>query len=245
MPAIQIGTFTAQYQPDGDDVRQGPDGSGEAVLTYKVTSAGFTLSSIPNPLSPHPAYPALKLYEAQAKREPGNVMAVTCTYRGVIVGNKYTYSQQEFSVNTSAEPVETHPRFAFPVNNPPVSPTELATIQKFLDNNTVPVYTKAVGGATDAGVLLYNKKRRGIDSFLNIGGTYKLTYIQDNIPSIYSGIGNIILSPPLAPVLPGDRNYLYTAINWRKQGGVVTVSEEYTMSGIAGWDPDLYSLFKR
>ena len=91
MPAIQIGTFTAQYQPDGDDVRQGPDGSGEAVLTYKVTSAGFTLSSIPNPLSPHPAYPALKLYEAQAKREPGNVMAVTCTYRGVIVGNKYTY----------------------------------------------------------------------------------------------------------------------------------------------------------
>jgi hypothetical protein len=240
MPAIQIGTFTAQYQPDGDDVRQGPDGSGEAVLTYKVTSAGFTLSSIPNPLSPHPAYPALKLYEAQAKREPGNVMAVTCTYRGVIVGNKYTYSQQEFSVNTSADPVETHPSFAFPANNPPVSPTELATIQKYLDNNTVPVYTIAVAGATAAGVTLYKKKRRGIDSYLNIGGIYKLTYIQDDIPSAYGGVGKITISPPLGPIPPGNRNYLYSGLSWRKQGGVVTVNEEYTMSGLGGWDPDLY-----
>jgi hypothetical protein len=240
MPAIQIGTFTAQYQPDGDDVRQGPDGSGEAVLTYKVTSAGFTLSSIPNPLSPHPAYPALKLYEAQAKREPGNVMAVTCTYRGVIVGNKYTYSQQEFSATTSAEPIETHPTFSDPVAAPPVSPTELATIQKFLDNNTVPVYTIATTGATAAGVTLYNKKRRGIDSYFNVGGTYKLTYIQADIPDGYNAIGKITIAPPLAPIPPGNRNYLYTGLSWRKQGGVVTVSEEYTMSGFNGWDSDLY-----
>jgi hypothetical protein len=240
MPAIQIGGFTAQYQPDGDNVRQGPDGSGEAVLTYKTTAIGFTLASIPNPLAPHPSYPALKLYEADAKREPGNVMAVTCTYRGVIVGNKNTYSQQEFSATTSAEPIETHPMFSDPIGNPPVSPTELATIQKFIDNNTVPVYTSAVDGATKAGVTLYNKKRRGIDSYFNIGGVFKLTYIQDTAPSDYSKIGKITISPTSAPIPPGNRNYLYTGLSWRKQGGVVTVSEEYTMSGFNGWDSDLY-----
>jgi len=240
MPAIQIGSFTAQYQPDGDNVKQGPDGSGEASLTYKTTADGFTLSSIPNPLAPHPVYPALKLFEAEAKREPGNVMAVTCSYRGVIVGNKFTFSQQEFNVNTSAEPLETHPVFSQPVANPAVSPTELATIQKFLDNNTVPVYTNEVTGATNAGVLLYNKKRRGIDSYFNVGGTYKLTYIQADVPSEYNSIGKIFIAPPLAPIPPGNRNYLYTGLSWRKQGGVVSVNEEYTMSGFNGWDNDLY-----
>ena len=241
MPTIQIGSFSANYQPDGDDVKQGPDGSGEATLTYKTTTAGFTLASLPNPLSPHPAYSQLKLYEAQAKREPGNVMAVTCTYRGVIVGNKFTFSQQEFTVNTSSEPIETHPLFSEPIANPPVSPTELATIQKFLDNNTVPVYTKAVTNATDAGVMLYNKKRRGIDSYLNVGGTYKLSYIQADIPSEYTAIGKITIAPPLAPIPPGSRTYLYTGLSWRKQGGVVSVNEEYTMSGFNGWDTDLYA----
>lgn len=240
MPSIQIGNFSAQYQPDGDDVKQGPDGSGEATLTFKTTTAGFTLASLPNPLSPHPVYTQLKLYEAQAKREPGNIMVVTCTYRGVIVGNKFTFSQQEFNVNTSAEPIETHPTFSNPVANPPVTPAELAKIQKFLDNNTVPVYTIATTGATAAGVKLYNKKRRGIDSYLSIGGTYKLTYIQADVPSEYSSIGKIFIAPPLAPIPPGSRNYLYTGLSWRKQGGVVTVNEEYTMSGFNGWDSDLY-----
>lgn len=241
MPAIQVGSFITQYQPDGDDVKQGPDGSGEAVLTFKRSATGFTLASLPNPLSEHPKYSALRLYEAQAKREPGDVMVVTCTYRGVIVGNKYTFSQQEFTVNTSSEPIETHPLFADPVANPPVSPTELANIQKFLDNNTIPIYSRAVTNSTDAGVMLYNKKRRGIDSYLNVGGTYKLSYIQADIPSEYTAIGKITIAPPLAPIPPGSRTYLYTGLSWRKQGGVVSVNEEYTMSGFNGWDTDLYA----
>lgn len=238
MPTIQIGDFFEQYQPDGDDVKQGPDGSGEATLTFKRSSDSFTLASLPNPLSQHPKYSALRLYEAQAKREPGNIMAVTCTYRGVIVGNKFTFSQQEFSVNTSSEPIETHPLFV-----DAVTPTELAKIQKFLDNNTVPVYTIAIPDATAAGVKLYNKKRRGIDSYLSIGGTYKLSYIQENIPTDYAPIGAIIIAPTLAPIPPGSRTYLYTGLSWRKQGGVVSVNEEYTMSGPAGWDEDLYATF--
>jgi hypothetical protein len=240
MPTIQIGNFVEQYQPDGDDVKQGPDGSGEATLTFKRSSDSFTLASLPNPLSQHPKYPALRLYEAQAKREPGNIMVVTCTYRGVIVGNKFTFSQQEFTVNTSSEPIETHPRFSSPVAAPPVSPTEIATIQKFMDNNNVPVYAIDVFGSTKEGVLLYNKKRRGTDSYLSVGGTYKLTYIQADVPSEYNSIGKITIAPPLAPIPPGKRNYLYTGLSWRKQGGVVTVNEEYTMSGFNGFDEDLY-----
>lgn len=239
MPAIQIGNLTANYQPDGDNVHQGPDGSGEAVLVYKLTSIGFSLSSLPAPLSPHPVYSQLLLYEANAAREPGNIMAVTCTYRGVIVGNMLTYSQQEFNVNTSADPIETHPRYALPVDSPPVTAAEMAQINIHLEQNLVYALNAPVT-ATLRGVELWKKKQRGIDSYLNIGGVYRLSYIQSGIPTDYSAIGTIFIAPTLSPVAPNGRNYLFTALNWRKQGGVVSVSEEYTMSGLAGWDIDLY-----
>lgn len=238
MPVIQVGNLTANYQPDGDNVRQDAMGAGEASLTYKTTAVGFSLSQIPRPLSPHPVYASLKLFEAATAREPGEWIAVTCTYRGVIVGNPLIYMQEQFTVSTSSEPVETHPLFAFPLNNPPVSPAELSIVNKYMENNQI--YTLAVAGATAAGVLLFQKKRRGINNFFRIGGVYRQSYIQATIPSNYAGIGKIV-KVPKAPKLPVEMNYLWTAFNWRKAGGVVSIEREYTMSGRGGWDLDLYT----
>ena len=241
MPVIQVGNFSAIYQPDGDDVNQGPMGEGEATLTYKIASPnGFTLASIPNPLSPHPVYSSLLLFEAKAKREPGAITSVTCTYRGVIVSNPFVYLQEDFTANTTSEPVETHPLFAYPPDAPPVSATELTFINKYLENNLV--YTATVTPQSTAiGLLLYNKKRRGITSYLRVGGVYRQTFIQKNIPDNYVGIGRIAANVPKAPVVPQPMNYLWTTYSWRKAGGVVTVSKEWTMSGYQGWDPDLYN----
>jgi len=238
MPVIQIGNLSANYQPDGDNVRQDAMGAGEASLTYKVTAIGFTLSQIPKPLSPHPVYTSLKLFEASAAREAGEWMAVTCTYRGVIIANPLIYMQEQFTVSTSSEPVETHPKFAIPFAAPPVSPAELSMVNKYMENNLI--YTIAVAGATAAGVLLFQKKRRGIESFLRVGGVYRQSYIQSTIPSNYTGIGKIA-KVPKAPKLPVNMNYLWTAFNWRKAGGVVSIEREYTMSGPGGWDLDLYT----
>jgi len=237
MPVIQIGNLSANYQPDGDNVHQDAMGAGEATLTYKVTAVGFNLSQIPRPLSPHPVYGRLKLFEANAAREAGEWMAVTCTYRGVIISNPLIYMQEQFTVSTSSEPVETHPLFAFPLDNPPVTPDELSMINRYIENNLV--YSGAVAGSTANGVLLFEKKRRGINSFLRIGGVYRQSYISAIIPQDYNGIGKI-QKVPAAPALPVGMNWLWTAYNWRKAGGVVSIELEYTMSGRGGWDVELY-----
>lgn len=239
MPAIQVGNLTYNYQPDGDNVKQGPDGSGEATLVYKTTVTGFTLSSIPRPLSPHPTYPQLKLFEAAVTREAGGWYAVSATYRGVLIPNPLIYMQEQFTVSTTEAPVETHPLFSLPRANPRVSAQQLTAIRLALENNRDFVVGAANPTATAIGVVLFKKLRRGIESYLRIGGVYRQSYISATIPQGYSGLGRIAKLPK-APKTPKGTNWLWTAFNWKKAGGLVTIDREYTMSGLEGWEPELY-----
>lgn len=239
MPIIQIGNVGANYQPDGDTVKQGADGSGEATLTYKVSAVGFTLASIPAPLSVHPVYSQLRLYEASVAREAGSWMTVTATYRGVLLANPLIYMQEQFTISTTEAPVETHPLFSMPRAAPRVTSVELSQIRKALESNQI-YAANTYPAATDLGIVLFNKLRRGIESYLRIGGVYRQTFIQSTIPQDYSGMGRIA-APAGAPLTPAGTNFLWTAYNWRKQGGVVSVEKEYTLSGLEGWEPELYS----
>lgn len=237
MPAIQVGNLTYNYQPDGDNVRQGPDGSGEATLVYKTTVTGFTLNSIPRPLSPHPTYSQLKLFEAAVTREAGGWYAVSATYRGVLIPNPLVYMQEQFTVSTTEAPIETHPLFSLPRANPRVSPQQLTAIRLALENNRD--FTIANPFATAIGVVLFKKLRRGIENYLRIGGVYRQSYIAANIPQGYKGLGRIA-KVAKAPKTPVGTNWLWTAFNWRKAGGLVTIEKEFTLSGLEGWEPEIY-----
>jgi hypothetical protein len=238
MPIIQVGNIGANYQPDGDTVRQGADGSGEATLTYKVSAVGFTLANIPAPLSVHPVYSQLRLYEASVAREAGSWMTVTATYRGVLLANPSIYMQEQFTISTTEAPVETHPFFSLPRAAPRVTSVELSQIRKALESN-IEYNVNNYPAVTAFGIVLWQKLRRGIESYLRIGGVYRQTYIQSDIPQNYSGMGRIAAVAG-APATPAGTNFLWTAFNWRKQGGVVTVEKEYTLSGLEGWEPELY-----
>jgi len=236
MPTILIGSSSFQYQPDGDNVKMGPDGSGQATLTYKVPT-GFNFNNIPKPLAPHPAYPSLLLYEAETNREPGEVFAVTCTYRGIVADNPVVYMQQSFDGTLSSEPIATHPKFAHPVSSPPVLPAEVVAIENALANHQL--YTIDFPDATAEGVKLFTYMLRKQDSYFCVRSNYTQSYTSRNIPSDYSALGKIS-NPPGAPNLPDSENWLFSGLSWTKAGGVVIVKREYMASGRLGWDSYLY-----
>ncbi len=233
MPAIQQGnTTTVNYQSD-QPIRMSPEGAGEARLTFKCPY-NSVLNTIPAPLTPHPIFPQLLAYESETNREDGDVAVITTIYRGVLAEDPEALTQYEFNLASTSEPIETHPLFAYPFDDPPVTSTEIQEINKALEQNRAPT------GLGAEATVLYNKKLRGIDSFLRVGATFKKNYISENEPTDYSGVG-YIAEPSDAPELPTSQNYLFIGYSWRKAGGVVYITEEYQASGLGGWDVDLYT----
>jgi len=188
-------------------------------------------------LFPAPNFPSLLCYESDVDREPGGILRITSIYKGVFATNPNQLAQHESQRTLTEAPIETHPKFALPRDNPPVSSAKLAAIELALQNNTGP------GKDWEPIVkMLFEKKRRGLDSYLKPGAIYKKTYVQREIPgsSDLNKVGKIVTPGSPAPSPPSGWDYLMMGLSWTKQAGVVTVSEEYQLSGPGGWDPDLY-----
>ena len=211
-------------------------GSAQASITYKCTTES-SFAVIPAYLTAHPFLPDLKAYESDLDQEPGGILRITTIYKGVLAENPEELAQHDYGRTTTEAPIETHPKFAVPYDAPPVTPTDLATIELALQNATAPPTTLST-----IATLLYNKKRRGIESFLKPGGIYKKTYVSDSYPgaSLMNQVGKIATPASPAPTAPDGQNYLCIGISWSKQAGVVTIMEDYQLSGPGGWDPDLY-----
>jgi len=236
MATIKIGNVTGAIYQSDQPIHLNPDGSAQASLTYKCAEES-SFAVIPAYLTPHPFLPALKCYESDLDREPGGIIRITSIYKGVLADNPEELQQTNFSRTVSQEPIETHPLFSIPRSSPPVTSREINAIELALQNSQPP--TIELGAATQK---LYDKKRRGIDSYLRSGSTYTRTYVSANIPAsaLLNDVGKIKTPPSPAPAAPTDQNYLFIGLTWNKTAGVVTITEEYQLSGIGGWDPDLY-----
>lgn len=236
MSAILIGNSEGIIYQVEQPVHINPDGSAQATLAFKCSAAAGVVV-IPEHMSSHPNYSELKCYESTLDYEPGGIQKVTSVYRGVWNNlDPEDLAQFEFSRTTCEAPIETHPRFALPFNNPPVTPTMLALIDLALQNSQDPV------GLTPVATVLYNKKRRGIESYLKPGAVFKKVYVSDDYPdsSLMEMVGKIVELESPAPTPPPHQNYLCMGVSWTKTAGVVTITEEYQLSGPGGWDPDLY-----
>jgi hypothetical protein len=179
----------------------------------------------------------LLAYESSVDQEEGPITVCTTTYKGVIAEDPEELAQVEFDKATTEAPVETHPRFALPRENPPVTATEIASVELSLQNNEPPSPTLG-----ETALVLYNLKRRGIESYLKPGQIFKRTYVSPDIPSgaVIDDVGKIKDPPSPAPAAPTGQNYLYLGASWKKQAGVVTIMESYQLSGPGGWEPTLY-----
>jgi len=236
MPAIKIGNVSGAIYQSSRPLHLNPDGSAQGSLTYKCTTES-SFAVIPEYLTPHPFLPALKCYESDLDQEDGGVIRITSIYKGVLADNPEELAQHEFGRTTTEAPIETHPLFYFPISDPPVSVQELAAIELALQNATD--LPDTIEGAAR---MLYDKKRRSIETFLKPGGIYKKSYVSADIPeaSLIQRVGYIYNPEAPAPTPPSGQNYLCIGISWIKTAGVVTISEEYQLSGPGGWDTDLY-----
>jgi hypothetical protein len=237
MATIKIGDVRgAIYQPERP-LHLNPDGSAQASITYKCTTES-PFAVVPAYLTSHPFIPALKCYESDIDQEPGGIIRITSIYKGVMAKNPENLAQHDAQRTVTEAPIETHPLFALPRDNPPVSPTDLAAIELRLQNCQPPdpEWSTPV-------TLLFDKKRRGIESYLKPGSVYKKTYASEDIPGtvLLNRVGIIFQPPSPCPAAPSGQEYLCMGISWSKQAGVVTITEEYQLSGPGGWDPDLYT----
>jgi hypothetical protein len=237
MATIKIGNVTGAIYQTERPVHLNPDGSGQATLTYKCTTES-QFNIIPAYLTPHPFLPALKAYESDLDAEPGGIARITTIYKGVLADNPEELAQLDFSRTVSQEPIESHPLFALPRADPPVSPTEYTIIELALQNAAAP--SPPLTGKAE---ILYNLKLKGVDSYLRSGSIYRRSYVSKTIPSasILNDVGKIKTPPSPAPAAPNDQQYLFVGVSWNRTAGVVTITEEYQLSGIGGWEPLLYS----
>jgi len=232
-------------QPD-QSLTMAPDGSGEAKLSYKCGWSKVA-TYIPKPLQSHPDFPSLLLYEFTTVREPGDIGRFDCIYRGVIADEPMKLMQEEATMTTSSEPLESHPRYAgyrdkdgnMPMS-PPVTTSQIAEIQKALETNATS-YTST----NPLAVELWKKKRYGMDSYLRVGTTYKSNFCQPTAPtkSDYSEVGKRWQADAVsgtfknAPIPQSDtEGYLQTEFSWRKMGGAFYITVGLQMSGPNGWD---------
>lgn len=237
MATIKIGNVSGAIYQAERPIHLNPDGSAQASLTYKCSNTS-QYAVIPDYLTPHPFYPSLKCYESESDLEHGGIVRITSIYKGVFANNPEELAQHESARTLTEAPIETHPIFALPRDNPPVTPKQLAAIQLALDNATEPS-DSFIG---EVGRKLYDKKRRGIESYLKPGSIYRKTYCSENIPggALLDTVGKVVNVPSPCPNPPSDQEYLCMGVSWTKQAGVVTITEEYQLSGPGGWDPDLY-----
>lgn len=237
MPSIIIGNQRQLILQPDQTVSQAPDGSGEGRLSYKCPWV-YVATYIPTPLQPHPLFPSLLLYEFTTAREMGDIARFDLIYRGVLADDPTLLAQYESNKAVTAEPIETHPLFAYPPSAPPVTPTQLVAINLALQNNT------AYSGTGGADTLLYNKKLRGIDSYYRVGTTFRKSYVATDLSTVsdISGVGYITTDMDSnAPTLATGQNWLWTGLSWRKAAGVVSIVEDFQASGLGAWDPDLYA----
>lgn len=218
MPALLRGnTQTYERQPTGT-LKLYPDGSCEATETFRGTYAK-RLENLPVALQPHPDFPTLKLFEFLGSKEPGEIYQYACVYKGILPDTDvWALMQEDVTLMSAQEPVETFWRFSYPWNDPPVTTTLLSQVQAAIDANVADitaVYPNIDPEGDASGKAAYNLwllRRRGIDSVKVPQLSVRLSYVADaSLGSWYLTVRRLISLYVGTIALDSDGTYL--AIN--------------------------------
>jgi len=169
---------------------------------------------------------------------------VTCQFEGSEVdltsSDLVTF---ELDTTMAEDPIESHPSF-----------TSLA--DKYGWNQADKSFSISMPGTTKTTVALKagntldvaSNPLYGTESYLTFGCVFRQTYASKTIPAtLLKGIGTITSAPPgigqfQLPIAPGKRNWLKMPPKLRRRGCVVEVTEEWMLSGPAGWNADVYAI---
>jgi len=175
-------------------------------------------------LTQHPDFNSLLCTKCEIARGKAGTADLTVTYRGLF---SIPDADGAPTTCTGEQPVETHDLFR------DVSEDDLDKIKKyFSDGGEKPTLTGAA-------LKLFQKKLKGINSYVAAATTYRNTTLSATRPTSISDVGTIFAGLPID--LPNTyMAWLKTSKTWRRIGGVWIIDEDYQLSGRNGWDPDLY-----
>lgn len=167
-----------------------------------------------------------------------------------IGGNKFTTS---FDVTVVDQPILTHPKMAS------ISGGQLEYLKAFmdgarlwelvpevdgsgkpkLDSDALPVM-KQLGKLLKTGSKAFDLINKGVTSYKDIMATYTVRQTSRSDKSDIDSVGTIS-NPPKAPKFK-DRTWLQVSSNcsMNDDGKTYTIENTWLLSGLGGWDKDLY-----
>ena len=165
-------------------------------------------------------------------------------------GNKFTTS---FDVTVVDQPILTHPKMAS------ISGGQLEYLKAFmdgarlwelvpevdndgkpkLDSDGLPVM-KQLGKLLRTGSKAFDLINKGVTSYKDIMATYTVRQTSRSDKSDIESVGKIN-NPPKAPKFP-NRTWLQVSSNcsMNDDGKTYTIENTWLLSGLGGWDKDLY-----
>ena len=165
-------------------------------------------------------------------------------------GNKFTTS---FDVTVVDQPILTHPKMAS------ISGGQLEYLKAFmdgarlwelvpevdgsgkpkLDSDGLPVM-KQLGKLLKTGSKAFDLINKGVTSYKDIMATYTVRQTSRSDKSDIDSVGKIN-TPPKAPKFP-NRTWLQVSSNcsMNDDGKTYTIENTWLLSGLGGWDKDLY-----
>lgn len=167
--------------------------------------------------------------------------------------NKYGY-RCTLDLTVTDEPLLCHPKFAG------VGGAQLEYIKAFMDGarvwEKVPVVddagrpqkdkdgvikTQTLGSLLKGGGLLYNLAKKGITTYKAPAATFSESYVSRSGGVDTSGVGHIG-KPGGAPAFKGrDWLLISRTATLNEDGKTHTINSVWMLSGVGGWNSDLYS----
>lgn len=229
------------------------NGIAEAQETYTI--AWSSAVSFANRKYRHPDYSWLVRKKAVVRRIEGGLATVTIDYEGVSPdatggsdgepGRIITYSLE---VNTSAEPIETHPDFrTFAGQAKEGGGVNETTGATWDAKKRFTGFAIEEDGATSTKYYANaNLNKAGVTSYLVPGVTYtqSITNYDGRQSSARLNLVGKISNPPSSDILPkvaAGRDWLLIGANSRQVGDGINVEYKWRLSGPNGWDQELYS----
>lgn len=194
--------------------------------------------------TPHPDFPWVGFDSADADLLPAGLMACRAVFVGSIgEGNDGTEKGQSarkfLRVNSVAEPLLTHPRYA---DLDEIEVKALSQIIQGKESNADGEDLESLV-TSDAGLNALEKIRRGTTQWKDRRVEYVVEWVsREPLPNM-NAIGKIVGDPADAPAVADDRTWRVGGYEQEEAGSIYDCRLIYELSGPGGWDPDLYASF--
>ena len=197
---------------------------------------------MPRPGTAHPEIPFIRVSEATARFNEGDLVEIICQYAGA----EATYPEHEkdnatysMGLSLSEEPLLSHIRYK---DLPGAEREAIQQIQsgKDKDDQGNKLRDKVT---SELGLEALGKVDRGQTAYYSPRVTWRESWVRDNPATAaeLNDIGNIATPSGPAPALAGGRNWLLNGVTQTQEGASFRLEMEWLASDRGGWDEQLYN----